>query len=94
MDWLRLWPRFWIQNKKTFLPWDRALNRALDTHLITQVGAHTCQVGPFEVWISNYPYAFGYNRADALEQLPRCRTRMRLRRAIMKYQTDTYMEQV
>ena len=94
MDFYRFLPRFWFQNKPTFRPWDYALNKALDKQGITEVGAHTCRVGPFEVWISNYPYAFGYNRNDALEQLPLCRTRIRLRKAIMRYQRGKYMENV
>lgn len=94
MDLWRFWPRFWLQNKPTSLVWDRALNAALDKHLVMNVTRHTCQVGPFTVWISNYPYAFGYNYGDAFEELPRCATRMRLRRAVQKCQADEYERQI
>lgn len=92
IDFYRLLPSFWIQTRKTFDPWDKALNKALDTFEVTEVGPHTARVGPFEVWISNYPYAFGYNRSDALELIPRCRTRIRLRKAIMKAHEGRYEE--
>ncbi len=92
MDWYRLIPGFWSQQKKTFKAWDVALNRALDEG-VTHVGPHEAKVGPFTVWISNWPYSFGYNRDDALEQLPFVKTRMRLRRAVEQWQADRYAEQ-
>jgi hypothetical protein len=91
-DFIRLLPAFWFQNRKTSFAWDKALNRALDLG-VSYVGAHTATVGPFEVWVSNYPYAFGYNTADALESVPRCSTRIRLRKAIEQWQEDEYMRQ-
>lgn len=93
IDVLRLLPRFWIQTRPTFIPWDRALNAALDKFGVTAAGAHEATVGPFTVWISNYPYAFGYNRNDGIEQIPTCWTRMKLRRAIQAFQTQQYMRE-
>jgi len=92
MDLLRLLPPFWYQGRETSESWDRALNKALDIG-ITSVGPHEAIVGPFTVWIANYPYAFGFNRADALELLPKVRTRIRLRRAIEQFHDRRYAEQ-
>lgn len=92
MDWYRLLPGFWMQNRKTSRPWDQALNRALDLG-VTFVGAHEATVGPFTVWVSNYPYGFGYNRNDPLELLPRCATRIRLAKACEAWQADRYAKQ-
>lgn len=92
MDLLRLLPPFWSQLRPTSPAWDQALNRALDLG-VTFVGPHDAQVGPFTVWISNYPYGFGYNRGDALESMPRVRTRIRLRRAILAWQAARYAKQ-
>lgn len=92
MDWYRLLPGFWAQNRKTSLSWDKALNRALDLG-VTNVGAHEAQVGPFTVWVSNYPYGFGYNREDPLELLPSVKTRIRLAKACEAWQADRYEQQ-
>ena len=91
IDFLRFLPPFWYQQRKTCMAWDRALNRALDMG-ITAVGRYDAQVGPFEVWTSNYPYAFGYNCTDALEVIPRVWTRLRLRRAIQEFNACRYEE--
>lgn len=92
MDLYRLLPRFWIQHGKSFRIGDSALNTALDKFEITNVTAHETVVGPFTVWISNYPYAFGYNRQDALENPPFVKTRIRLRKAIETYQRNRYFD--
>lgn len=92
IDLLRLLPSFWTQTRKTSSAWDRVLRRALDEG-VAHVSAHEVTVGPFTVWVSNYPYAFGYNRADPLEQLPSVWTRIRLRRAIEQWQVEQYERQ-
>lgn len=80
MDWQRFTPGFWMQNYPTDEAWDEALNVALDTHGITSVGYATATVGPFKVWVANYPYAFG--RMDGHGCLPKVATRKRLKRMI------------
>lgn len=91
MDILRLLPKFWLRGRPTSKAWDEVLNYALDHQGVLNVTRHEAIVGPFAVWISNYPFAFGYNRDDALEMLPRVRTQMRLRRAIEQFQKERYM---
>ena len=94
IDLLRLLPSFWYQARPGSAAWDEALNAALDEFGVTEVNRHDCRVGPFEVWLSNYPYAFGYNLTDPLEALPRVLTRLRLRREVRKYQAAEYRRQV
>jgi hypothetical protein len=92
MDLGRLRPGFWFQNKPTSAVWDWALNHALDTFGVREVDAHTAAVGPFTVWISNWPYAFGYDRADALELLPKVATRIRLANMVRAFQRQRYLD--
>jgi hypothetical protein len=81
-DWWRLAPSFWIQNHRTDPAWDAALNRALDLFGVGDVGSHRVTVGPFKVWIANYPYAYGSLDTVRDGGLPRADTRRRLRRMI------------
>lgn len=92
MDFYRLLPRFWAQNRPTSLAWDEALNRALDLG-ISCLGSHTANIGPFEVWVANYPYSFGYDTHNSLNELPTVRTRLRLRRACRAWQAAQYAKQ-
>jgi hypothetical protein len=92
MDLQRLIPGYWTQTRRTFRPWDLALAEALSVYGVSDVSEHDCKVGRYTVWISNYPYAFGYNRGDALELLPTVATRRRLRRAIEQWHDEDYRE--
>lgn len=83
MDWYRLLPMFWYQNAPTSLEWDRALNDALDKYGATLIDAYTCRVGGCEVWIGNWPHAYGYSWSPkSCNFLPKVSTRMRLRRIV------------
>lgn len=79
-DWQRLLPRYWYQNNPTDWIWDAVLNRALD-HFEPRLGCFTCKIGPLNVWIGNWPYAYGYNHGRS-EGLPSVATRKRLRARI------------
>lgn len=80
IDWQRLIPCYWFQNEKTDWGWDKALNEALDRY--TPVKKYlSYQIGPFDVWASNWPYAYG-NRYDKASGLPSVSTRKRLRRLV------------
>lgn len=81
VDWWKFVPGFWMQNDATNRVWDAALNEALDVFGVSNVDRHTCQVGPFQVWIENWPYAYG-NKHPGDTGLPMVRTRRRLRRMV------------
>ena len=80
-------PRFWQQNEPTSWQWDKVLNELLDDHKVIVTGRNTCEIGDYTIWISNYPYSFGYvyNREDVLQMsvvLPAPLTRVRLGNAV------------
>lgn len=81
-DWQRLLaPKAWIQLGPTDWEWDAALNMALDNHSLGKRSFGYQEVGPFMVWINNYPYGYG-NRvsgASDLTGLPSYKTRKRLK---------------
>lgn len=81
-DWYRLLPKFWMQNEPTDRLWDAILNKALDEFGYNRRSDCTGTVGPFTVWVSNYPYSTGwaYEGIGPRKALPMCRTRIRLRR--------------
>ena len=62
--------------------WDKALNEALDDWSVTNVDRYTCWVGPYEVWISNFPHAYGTLYRPELKRLPKRSTRQRLFEAV------------
>lgn len=82
-DWLRLLPLFWVQNDPTNRAWDWTLNQALDKFGVRQVSQCVVQVGPFEVWVENWPYAFGYN-TRCRRGLPLAKTRRRLQKMLKR----------
>lgn len=79
-DWWRLLPIYWSQNYPTDRVWDAILCQAIDLFGVTVEDQFTCKVGPFTVWIENWPYAYGYSwRLQGSRVLPMVRTRRKLR---------------
>ena len=71
-------PRFWFQNEPTCFEYDAILRKALRCHGITfSHSDYTVRVGGLEVWVSNYPYAYGRPYGMA-EVLPAAQTRILL----------------
>lgn len=87
MDWHRLFsPGAWIQNYDTDLIWDAALNKALDEKGITKMGHMTCWIGNQQIWVSNWPYAYGHPYGSRERHvLPKYSTRLRLREAVAEF---------
>lgn len=81
MDWQRLIPRYWMQNYPSDKEWDKILNHLMDT-CEPEFDHMTVRFGPIEVWVSNYPYAFGYPYRHKQEYLPYVRTRKRLKKIV------------
>ena len=94
IDWYRLLPRFWYQLYPTNRSWDAALTTALNIFGVENPDTHTCRVGPFEVWIANYPYAYGKNYNTSSDDLPMARTRRRLRRMVEEKQNSKYYDDI
>ena len=96
IDWQRLIPRYWLQNTHTDWTWDALLNQLMDEHEPVEEYA-VAIFGGVEVWVRNYPYAYGspYNVAGlGGDPLPSVATRKRLRailRAIERARYDSAM---
>ena len=94
IDWQRLFsPRFWLQNDPTDWEWDAALNRLMDKYPVTLAGACTVYLGGVEVWVGNYPYAYGNPYSPQKDVLPSVATRKRLKSRVdevvnKKWQAD------
>lgn len=78
-DFYRLLPQYWQQLYPSDKAWDDELNAALDKYGIKKINEYTCQVGPHTIWISNWPYAFGYNYNTLHIRLPLVKTRLRIK---------------
>lgn len=75
--------------------WDIALNAALDNFPI-KAGKHTAKIGPFEVWVCNYPYAYGNRCQTGYPEsgLPSLKTRARLYRMIKDASCSSYIDEL
>jgi len=83
MDWYRLLPPYWVQNRRTCLHWDKALSEALDDGIVHRFSARGVRVGNLNVWVSNWPHAYGSKYM--LGVLPKVSTRKRLREAVARH---------
>ncbi len=82
-DWQRLFCGPWAQCAKTDWEWDDILNKAIDLHGVSHSDSHTAKIGPFTVWIANWPYGYGSQYAPREnEYLPSVATRHKLRKAL------------
>jgi hypothetical protein len=89
IDWGRLELGFWFQNHPTSLVWDAVLNAALDEFGVSDIKSHSVKVGPFTVWVGNYPYEYGKQSGPVeVEVLPTVRTRKRLYNAVLQASMD------
>jgi hypothetical protein len=80
-DWRRLIPRYWLQNDPTDYVWDHLLNKSLDLYEVKEVTSpYLVSAGPFQIWVSNWPHAYG--KYYGIGGLPTVKTRLRLREAV------------
>jgi len=57
-------PRWWVMNYSYNEKWDRELNYLLDNYKLKDVDKYTAILNGIEVWIRNYPYAYGTVHAN------------------------------
>lgn len=81
IDWQRLWPIYWMQNYPTNRVRDGMINREMNNHPITIIDKYTVKIGRLEVWIENWPYAYGRPANPSFPLMPTVKTRKRLRKA-------------
>ena len=72
-------PSFWISNNHTCIVWDAELCELMDDDAdVSTINKFTVKIGNYQVWVGNYPYAFGSNHDNPYHSLPKRRTRERL----------------
>lgn len=82
---------YWVKLKKVSGEWDRVLNEVLDQYeseiTSEMVEKYTLKIGGQEIWISNYPYSFGYidSISSDKQRLPYALTRKRLKKIVDKH---------
>jgi hypothetical protein len=80
-------PVFWIQNEPTCWRYDHHLRQALNDPdcNIEIIDSYTAKINGVQVWINNYPYAFGNLwPSNYKEVLPSPLTRLKLKRILDK----------
>lgn len=72
-------PRCWIRLGRTNNAWDELINKALDNPKFERYSEYTVFLNGINLWIGNFPYAFGSHNGDDSFGLPSRRTVFRLR---------------
>ena len=76
-------PKFWVMEHPYSKHWDIKLNEMLDKeNNVKIVSDFTARVGGMDVWIGNYPYAYG--NPKTLDIRPSRATIERLHKAVIK----------
>lgn len=77
--------RFWYRNYDVSHEWSDYLEAKMDKGEPVEVlDEYRCKLGNVGIWISNWPYAFGYKLPSyACKFLPRRKTVIRLRKYIL-----------
>jgi len=79
-------PQYWTPTlRKVSAEYDKDINEAITAFGINRIGEYTARVGDIEIWISNYPYSYGYVFAPTNlepEFLPKAITRERIRKLV------------
>lgn len=90
-DWERLFtPSAWVQSTPTNWDWDEKLNKFLDTNPVIvyldefHVEFQVDESNRLELWIANFPYAYGFPYSFGTHLLPSYTTRKRLRKYILE----------
>lgn len=65
-------PRHWLRNYPTSLVWDAFVLRAIAAGDVRRIDEYHAMVGGKDVWVQNYPYAYGAPYPG--EVLPSART--------------------
>lgn len=82
-------PSAWIQSTPTDWEWDKQLNALLDTNprVISldefHVELEVAENKSIELWVANYPYAYGFPYSYSSRLLPSYKTRKRLKNYLM-----------
>jgi|TARA_R100000084_G_scaffold108987_1_gene73382 hypothetical protein len=95
IDWYRLLPYYWIQNKPTDWEWDEFLNTLMDNHKVDVLCGYRAKIGGYTVWIENWPYSYGdfYGKEGKCGNgLPSVKTRKRLRKMVKEAKKSQFTQ--
>ena len=83
-------PKFWRQNYPTCDLLSAAIEREIDSKSpVSIIDCYTAKLANMELWIGNYPYAYGYLRNPEIKDLPSARVRAKLK----KYITEAVLKE-
>lgn len=85
-------PSCWVQVNRYSRLWDSRLRKAAEQHKFTNVAEFSARLGPYKLWIENYPYG-SFRPYDRPDIRPRRITILRLgdkliREAISEIETE------
>lgn len=81
-------PSYWLSQYPVCKVWDEKLNYMMDNGFdVKRVDGYTVIIGDYEIWVTNFPFAYGKDWTVRGDFLPKRRTRERLAKYI---QTQRY----
>ena len=94
-------PGTWLRNQRTCKIWDKELNEMLDNPVFTEgydgsyltkksFDDYTITLNGTRLWISNYPYCYGYNYDNNNSKLPKRGTVKRLHNILKQEERKFY----
>ena len=78
-------PHYWLSIESTCYKWDARVNYLLDNYTPTSISSHVIVINNINIWIANYPYAYGSHWGGPSDVIPRPKTRVRLKKVVDKY---------
>lgn len=83
-------PKFWRQNYPTCDLLSAAIERAIDSKSpVKFISTYAIEMGGLQLWVGNYPYAFGHMVNMGFEEIPTARVRAKLK----KYITEAVLKE-
>ena len=92
--WYLLHPaHYFCRLGKTCKYWDKALLRMLhEPKSLRRVSSYTIELNGVKIWVSNYPYSYGYEHADGHGRLPSRKTVVLLKLLVEALDDKIYQE--
>ncbi len=80
-------PSCWIRNRSTNKQWDRMVLSQLKTPHFTENDNYTVMLNGVQMWVENYPYAYGTDYTGLNDGMPSRATVFRLKDALDRAKT-------
>lgn len=93
--WLRsLTPPYWIRNHSTNKALDKWILAALKSPRFRKISERRVVLNGVELWVSNYPYAYGYMPDFEGFGMPSRRTTIKLKKAVEEHIIESGMDKI